>query len=82
VSDWSRQFLISSSAHYGEEVPDDKPWHTWDKLRKDEAARNKVKELLYCLVDFAHPVPEACHEWADIGGLKARYDAFVAALPD
>ena len=66
------------AAFFGEEVSTEKPVNTWQKLQTNNEACEKVRNLLYCLIDFESKVPSECEEWHDLAQLAVRWDAYAA----
>ena len=66
------------AAFFGEEVSSEKPVNTWRKLKVSEEVCEKVRNLLYCLLDFESEVPPECEEWDDVNQLATRWDAYAA----
>ncbi len=63
-------------AFFGEELSDNKPVHAWITLREREDVCEKVKALLYALLDHNAEVPSECAEWSDGAVLEARWKQF------
>lgn len=59
-----------------EEVSSEKPVHIWHALRSDEGLCERVRCLLYALLDFNEVVPEQCAEWREEEGLLERWTQF------
>ena len=53
-------------AMFGEEAKDEKPYNALDRIRKDPAARDRVKQLLDGLLDQGKPLPDKCRRWKQI----------------
>lgn len=53
-------------AMFGEEVKNEKPYNALDRIRKDQAARERVKQLLDGLLDHTKPLPGKCIRWKQI----------------
>ena len=68
------------AAFFGEEVSSDKPVNTWKKLKASDVLCEKVRNLLYCLIDFDDAVPAECEDWSDVEQLVKRWDAYQAAV--
>lgn len=52
------------TALFGEEAKEEKPYNTLEKIRSDEGARNRVKQLLDGLLDPSLPLPPNCLKWS------------------
>ena len=66
------------AAFFNEEVSTEKPVNAWSKLRESDELCEKIRQLLYCLLEFSEHVPGECAEWSELNDLRARYDAYTA----
>lgn len=57
------------TALFGDEVKNEKPYHALARIREDEAARDRVKTLLDCLLDSSVDLPENCILWTNVDEL-------------
>jgi putative ATP-dependent endonuclease of OLD family len=57
-------------ALFGTEVKEEKPYNALLRIRTEEVARNRVKELFDALLDVSKPVPQGCRRWKTIAELN------------
>jgi putative ATP-dependent endonuclease of the OLD family len=63
-------------AFFNEEWTDDKPYQAWKRLQRDDALCEKVRSLLYCLLDHSEDVPPQCVEWKEPENLHEQWVAY------
>lgn len=68
------------AAFFGAEVSSEKPINVWKKLKGSNELCEKVRRLLYSLIDFNDEVPVECEEWNDVAQLDTRWKQFMAAV--
>lgn len=64
-------------AFFGYDVSTEKPFHTWRQLKESDELSERVRLLLYSLLEFDQPVPEECEEWSDPDALTNRWNAYA-----
>lgn len=68
-------------AFFGEELREEKPVSAWLRLKESQELCERVKLLLYALLDPSDPAPAECCEWKTEEQLKERYEQFAFAEP-
>ncbi|AMV19195.1 ATP-dependent nuclease [Planctomyces sp. SH-PL14] len=66
-------------AFFGEEFSEEKPVSAWLRMKESQELCDRVKRLLYALLDHHDAAPEECCEWKTEEELKARYEQFANA---